>query len=68
MEVGDALMLSDLVLPAGVTAVSEPDTLIANLTVAKVSAEDEEDEAEAATDEPEVIGGQVDDEDKDGDD
>ncbi len=54
MQVGDSLLVSDLKLPAGVTAVSEPDTLIAHLTVTKAEAEVEEPtEGEA---EPEVIG------------
>ncbi len=53
MTVGDSLLVSDLTLPAGVTAVSDPDTLIAHLSVTKAA---EEEEAEAGADEPEVIG------------
>lgn len=53
MEVGDSILVSDLKLPAGVTAVTDPDTLVAHLSVTKEEAEEEV--AEGA-DQPEVIG------------
>lgn len=67
MGVGDSLLVSGLTLPAGVTAASDPDTLIAHLTIAKAATEEEE-EATEGGDEPEVIGGKPDDDAKDGDD
>lgn len=54
LEVGDSVLVSDLKLPAGVTAVSDADTLVAHISVTKEEVE-EEAPAEGA-DEPEVIG------------
>ena len=65
MNVGDSLLVSDLTLPSGVTAVSEPDTLVAHISVAKAATEDEE--AGEGGDEPEVIG-KAEGDDKEGDD
>lgn len=61
MGVGDSLLVSGLTLPAGVTAVSDPDTLIAHLTISKAGEEADAEEA-AAAEQPEVIGGKPDDE------
>ncbi len=57
MGVGDSLLVSDLTLPAGVTAASEPDTLIAHIGITKATPAEEEEEAAADGGEPEVIGG-----------
>jgi large subunit ribosomal protein L25 len=54
LEVGDSVLVSDLKLPAGVTAVSDADTLVAHISVTKEESE-EEAAAEGAA-EPEVIG------------
>ena len=54
LEVGDSVLVSDLKLPAGVTAVSDPDTLVAHISVTKEEVEEEV--AAEGTDEPEVIG------------
>ncbi len=54
LDVGDAVHVSDLVLPAGVTAVTEGDAMLAHVIVQAAVAEDEPAEA---TDEPEIIGG-----------
>ena len=54
LEVGDSVLVSDLKLPDGVTAVSDADTLVAHISVTKEESE-EEAPAEGA-DEPEVIG------------
>ncbi len=56
MGVGDSLLVSGLTLPAGMTAVSDPDTLIAHLSVTKVEVEEEEEVAAEGADEPAVIG------------
>jgi len=56
MGVGDSLLVSGLTLPAGVTAASDPDTLIAHISMAKVEVEEEEVVAEGGGDGPEVIG------------
>jgi large subunit ribosomal protein L25 len=56
MGVGDALLVSGLTLPAGVTAASDPDTLVAHVSVTKAAPAEEEVEAEVGADEPEVIG------------
>lgn len=54
LEVGDSVLVSDLTLPAGVTAVSDPDTLVAHLSVTKEEVEEEV--TAEGSDEPEVIG------------
>lgn len=54
LEVGDSVLVSDLTLPAGVTAVSDADTLVAHISVTKE--EEEEEVADEGSDEPEVIG------------
>lgn len=54
MEVGDSILVSDLTFPAGVTAVSDADTLVAHLSVTKE--EEEEEVVTEGTDQPEVIG------------
>ena len=54
LEVGDSVLVSDLTLPAGVTAVSDADTLVAHISVTKEEAEEEA--AAEGADEPEVIG------------
>lgn len=64
MAVGDTLLASGLTLPNGVTLASDADTLIANLTMSKVSEEDEEEATEGEGDEPEVIGGKDEGDDK----
>ena len=58
LGVGDSLLVSGLTLPAGVTAVSAPDTLIAHLSVTKIEVEEVEEEETVAEgeDQPEVIG------------
>lgn len=57
LGVGDSLLVSGLTLPAGVTAVSDPDTLIAHLSVTKIEVEEVEEETVAeGEDQPEVIG------------
>lgn len=61
MGVGDSRLVSDLILPAGVTAVSEPDTLIAHVTVTKAAPAEEEEAVEEGA-EPEVIGEKAEDE------
>jgi len=68
MGVGDSLLVSGLTLPAGVTAVSDEDMLIAHLTISKAGAEEDEAAAAEGGDEPEVIGGKPEDEAKEGDD
>lgn len=60
MGIGDSLLVSGLTMPAGVTASSDPDTLIAHLSIAKAASEEEE--VVEGGDEPEVIGGKADDE------
>jgi large subunit ribosomal protein L25 len=62
MTVGDSLLVSGLKLPAGVTATSDPDTLVAHLSVTKVA--EEEEEVVEGGDQPEVIGGKPEDEEK----
>lgn len=52
LEVGDSLHLSDVVLPAGVTLLDDPETIVASVQAPRV--ESEEPELEAV--EPEVIG------------
>ena len=42
VNVGDSITVADVVLPAGVTAVADPDEVIANVSEAKEQAEDEE--------------------------
>lgn len=65
LGVGDSLTVADLTLPEGVTAVSDPETVLAAIHMAK--AEEEPEEAEAADGaEPELVG--HDDKDKDKDD
>ncbi len=55
MGVGDSLLVSGLTMPAGVTAASDPDTLIAHLSLTKIAAEPEDEAAEDG-DQPDVIG------------
>lgn len=55
MDVGDSLLVSDLKLPAGVTIVSDPDTLVAHISVTKEEVEEEAAAAEGSA-EPEIIG------------
>ncbi len=62
MGIGDSLLVSGLSLPAGVTAASDADMLIAHLSVTKIAEEEEETVDEGTTDEPEVIGGKPEDE------
>ena len=62
LGVGDSLLVSGLTLPAGVTAVSDPDTLIAHLSVTKIV--EEEEETVEGEDQPEVIGDKPEGEDK----
>jgi large subunit ribosomal protein L25 len=62
MGVGDSLLVSGLTMPAGVTAASDPDTLVAHLGMTKITEEAEE-EVEGG-DQPEVIGGKPEGEDK----
>jgi large subunit ribosomal protein L25 len=53
-SVGDALRVSDLQLPPGVTAVTGADELIAMITAGSLEAPEVEAEAEPAPEEPEV--------------
>ncbi len=62
MTIGDSLLVSGLTMPAGLTAASDADTLIAHLSLTKVAAE-ADDDAEGG-DQPEVIGGKPEDGDK----
>jgi len=62
MTVGDSLLVSGLTLPAGVTAVNDPDSLVAHLSVTKVQAEEEE--AVEGEEQPEVISGKPEGEEK----
>ena len=64
MGVGDSLLVSGLSMPAGVTASSDPDTLVAHLSIAKAATEEEDEEVVEGGDEPEVIGGKPEDGDK----
>jgi large subunit ribosomal protein L25 len=52
LEIGESLKASQLVLPAGVTLVTEPDTMILAITQPRAAIEAE---AEAGTAEPEVV-------------
>ncbi len=61
MAVGDSLLVSGLTMPPGVTAASDPDMLIAHLSVTKVA---EEEETAEGGDQPEVIGGKPEEGDK----
>lgn len=54
LEVGGTITVADLKLPAGVRAVSDPDTVLAQIEEVAAAAEEEAEEAGAA--EPEVIG------------
>ncbi len=54
LDVGGSVLVSDLKLPAGVTAVSDADTLVAHISVTKEEAQEEA--AAVGTDEPQVIG------------
>ncbi len=60
MTIGDSLLVSGLTMPAGVTAVSDPDTLVAHLSVTKIQVEEEE--TVEGEEQPEVIGGKPEDE------
>jgi large subunit ribosomal protein L25 len=53
LEVGDSLHISDVVVPAGVKILDDPDAIIASVTPPTVAVEAEEG---AETTEPEVIG------------
>ena len=55
LEAGHSLALTDLKLPEGVTAVGDPDTVIASIQIVTEEVEAEE-EAPAGGAEPEVIG------------
>ena len=57
MGVGDSLLVSGMSLPAGVTASSDPDTLIAHVSITKAAPVEEEEAVETTEGvEPEVIG------------
>jgi large subunit ribosomal protein L25 len=62
MDIGDSLLASGLTLPSGVTLSSDADTLIAHLSMTKVTEEEEDADAEDTTDEPEIVGGKPGDE------
>jgi large subunit ribosomal protein L25 len=47
-EIGDKLMASDLVIPSGVTMITEPDILIVSVEETKAQISEEEEAAEAA--------------------
>ena len=53
LEIGDSIHVSDVIAPAGVTLLDEPDSLIASVIPPTVEVEEEEAVEEA---EPEVIG------------
>ena len=53
IEVGEAITVADLKLPAGVKAVTDAETIVATVNI---MAEVEEEETDADTEEPEVIG------------
>ncbi len=55
LEADKSLTLEQITLPTGVTCKLVPSTIIASITIAVVP-EDDEEEAEAGEDEPEVIG------------
>jgi len=59
LEVGDSLHISDIVPPAGVKLLDDPDAIIASVTPPTVSVEAEEG---AETAEPEVIGAKAEEE------
>lgn len=61
MEIGNSLLVSGLTMPAGVTAASDPDLLIAHLSMTKIAEEEETVEGE---DQPEIIGGKPEGEEK----
>lgn len=56
MMIGDAIHVEDINLPAGVTAQSEPRSIVAILHAPRAEEEEEVEEVEAAEGEPEVIG------------
>lgn len=59
MQIGDTLHLSDLAVPAGVTLLDDPETIIASVQLPRLEVEEEVvEEAE----EPEVIGAKEEDE------
>ncbi|MGI6610318.1 MAG: 50S ribosomal protein L25 [Limnochordia bacterium] len=63
LEIGGTVRAEDVVMPPGVSLVSDPDTVIASVVIPRsVIEEDEEDEEEQA--EPELIGESDDDEEK----
>jgi len=66
LQVGETLTIADLKLPEGVTAVDEPETVLATISIAEELPEEEEGE-EGAGEEPEVIG-RADDEEEEGED
>ena len=49
LDVGDTLQLKDLVLPAGIIAVGDPEALVVNVLAPKGGAASSEEEADAAT-------------------
>lgn len=54
LQIGDALTVADLKLPEGVRAVTDPETVLAQIQIVQEEPEEEEVAAEGA--EPEVIG------------
>jgi large subunit ribosomal protein L25 len=57
LEVGDALRISDLTIPAGVTVLTDPNVAVAGVSAAReAEEEEEEDEPSEAAATPEVIG------------
>lgn len=59
LEVGDSISVSDITLPEGVEAVSDPDTVVAAVHIAAIEEEEEPAEVEEGA-EPEVIGAKKD--------
>lgn len=56
LQVGDSLHVSDLVPPAGVTLLDDPETIVCSVTTPQKGIEAEEAAAAAEAAEPEVIG------------
>jgi large subunit ribosomal protein L25 len=57
LGIGDSLHVSDLVVPEGITLVSEPDRMVVAVHASRLSAAAETTEEGEAAAEPEVIGG-----------
>lgn len=67
LALGETIRVKDLSVDPGITVLSEPEVLVVSVKIvaAEISAEDGVAEAEAAGEEPEVIGGRPDQEESD---